>query len=81
MSALAMFEIVIVAFLVNDKDKKNRFFKKSFLVVNISLNTVFEISFLTLSNANIKFWNLQFFFQIYTMAKVLLITYWIKVIN
>ena len=40
---------MIVIFLVNNKNKKVKFFKKIFLLVNISLNMIFEIFFLILS--------------------------------
>lgn len=54
-SALAMSGIVIATFLIYDKDKKNRFFKKSYLLANISVNIILKIILSNLSNRNIKF--------------------------
>ena len=54
-STLAIFNIVISIFLIIDKDEKVRFFKKIFLLANISLDMVCKISFLIFNNINIKF--------------------------
>lgn len=48
-------EEVITTLLVINKANQERFFEKIFLVVNVSLEVVFGIFFLTLSNANIDF--------------------------
>ena len=47
--------IIVSIFSVLDKDSKERFFKKSFLLANVKLDIVFEILFLIMSNANINF--------------------------
>ena len=47
--------MVVVAFLIIDQDDKIKFFEDSFLVENISLDVVFGIICLTLSNANVNF--------------------------
>lgn len=52
---LDTFGIVIAAFLINDKDGKINFFEKTFLLANISLDEIFEMLFLTLSNADVRF--------------------------
>lgn len=78
-SALPMFEKVIAAFSVNDKEEKDRFFKKTFLLANICLDVVFVIFFLTLSNADIKFMERQLLQQTYITAEALLTTGWVKV--
>lgn len=54
-SALAIFGIVIAAFLINNKDGKGRFFEKTFLLANISLDVIFGMLFLILNNTNIRF--------------------------
>ena len=44
-----------MAFLFIDQVNQVRFFKKTFLVANMSLEIVFEILFHTLSSANVNF--------------------------
>ena len=52
--------IVISTFFILDKDGKERFFEKSFLLPHIKLDVVLGMPFFTMSNANIDFqaWNL-----------------------
>ena len=52
---LATFDIAIAAFLINDKDGIVRFFEKTFLLANISLDVIFEMLFLTLKNTDVRF--------------------------
>lgn len=47
--------MIIKALLVNEKGGKMRFFEKTFLLANTSLNIVFRIFFVILSNTNIQF--------------------------
>lgn len=51
-SALAIFDMVMPAFLINEKVK---FFEKMFLLANIISNVFFEMLFLILNNANVRF--------------------------
>ena len=53
--------IIVFPFSILDKDNKESFFKESFLLTDVNLNIVFEMFFLTMSNADIDFqaWNLQ----------------------
>ena len=46
---------MVVAFSVTDKANRVRFFEETFLVANVSPEVVLEISFLTLSSADIDF--------------------------
>ena len=46
--------VVFIFFLFNKNDKV-QFLKKKLLLVNVSLDIIFEIFFLTMSNANINF--------------------------
>ena len=48
-----MFEIVLASFQVKDKLKKTRFFQKTFLLADFSVEMVLKIMFLIFSNANI----------------------------
>ena len=58
---LDTYGMVVAAFSVVDKINGVRFFEKTFLVANVSLEVVFEMLFLILSGANIDFldWELQ----------------------
>lgn len=47
-SKLKTFRIVIASFLMNNKDKKSRFFKESFILVDSSINIAFKILFFIL---------------------------------
>lgn len=47
--------------MLNDKDKKVRFFEETFLLVNISLELILGMPFLTLSTTDVKFSKRQLF--------------------
>ena len=47
--------MIVFTFFILDKDNKERFLEKSFLLANVKLNIVFEMLFLTISNINIDF--------------------------
>lgn len=72
---MAIFDIVIIAFLVNNKDKMIRFFEKTFLLANISLDIVLGMLFFTFNNANIMFLERQLLCLTYFVVKALLISY------
>lgn len=42
-------------FLVDDKNKKSYFFEKTYIFANKSINVIFEIFFLILSNIEVNF--------------------------
>ncbi len=46
---------MIFIFSMLDEDNRERFFEKSFLLVDVKPDIVLEISFLTMHNANIDF--------------------------
>ena len=50
-----MFEIIIINFLLQDIIGKVKLFKKTFLLINISINIIMEISFFIFLNINIQF--------------------------
>ncbi len=60
-TTLKIYGIVVSIFSISDKDNRERFIKESFLLADMKPNVVLEMSFLTMSNANINFqaWNLQ----------------------
>lgn len=49
-----MFGIILASFQVDDKLRKSRFFQKTFLIANISVEMVLGILFLIYNNANIS---------------------------
>ena len=52
---LNSYEIVVIAFLVTDKAIGIRYFEKTFLIPNFSLEIVLGMLFLILSSVNINF--------------------------
>ena len=56
-----IYGIVVAAFSMINKANQIRFFEKTFLIADVSLEVVFEISFFTLSDADIDFldWKLR----------------------
>ncbi len=47
--------MIVSIFSVLDKNDRERFFKKSYLLTDIKLDIVFEMLFLIMSNANVDF--------------------------
>lgn len=47
--------MIVAAFLVTDQAKKVKFFKKTFLVANVSSDIVFRMLFFILNGANVDF--------------------------
>ena len=47
--------MVVAAFSVMDKANQGKFFEKTFLVANVSLEVVLGMSFLTVSGADVDF--------------------------
>ena len=60
-NTLDTYRMVVATFSVTDKANQVRFFEKTFLVANISLEVVLGILFLTLNSADVDFldWELQ----------------------
>ena len=54
-TTLETYGMVVSTFSVLDKDGRERFFKESFLLADISPDVVLGITFLTMSNADIDF--------------------------
>ena len=52
-STLEMFKMVLASFQVEDKLRRPRFFQKTFLLADFSVEVVLGMPFLTFSNANI----------------------------
>ena len=47
--------MIVSIFFLLDKDKRDRFFEKSFLLANINSDVVLEMLFLTMTNADVDF--------------------------
>lgn len=73
--------MVIVAFSINNKEKKVRFFEIIFLLANISSDMVLGMFFLTLSNTDVRFLKWQLLWQTFITVKALPTARWIEVIN
>ena len=60
-TTLEIYKIVVFTFFMLDKDNKERFLEKNFLLADIKPKIVFEMLFLTTNNADIDFqaWNLE----------------------
>ncbi len=66
--------MIVSTFVVLDKDGRETFFKKSFLLADVKPNIVLRISFLIMSNTDIDFQAQDLQWKSYTTGKVLLTT-------
>ena len=80
-SHLDSFGIVIANCLVKNKFEMAQFFQKTFLLANISLVLILGMLFLTISKANMRFAEWKLVWRTYTVAKFLLITRKVKIID
>lgn len=77
-SKLNIFGIIIVFFLIKDKERRSHFFEKTFLLANISIDIALDIHFFILSNIEIDIVNCYIHWKLYTIVKVFLTTRQIK---
>ena len=63
---LDIIEMVFVAFSMTDKANQVRFFEKTFLMANVSLEVVFGMLFFTLSGADVNFLSWELWWRTYT---------------
>ena len=54
-TTLKTYEIVVFIFSILDKDSRERFFKKNFLLADVKPDIMLKMLFLTMSNADIDF--------------------------
>ena len=73
--------MVLANFQMEDKLGRARFFQKTFLLADISVEVVLEMPFLTLSNADIQFPEKELTWRSYTTAKALPTTKWVELID
>lgn len=73
--AIETYNMVLTRFLLQDNLEKIQFYKRTFLLTNISIEVVLKISFLFLNNIDIKFGKLKkLIWRSYTIVKALLTT-------
>ena len=73
-TTLDTYGMVMAAFSITDKANWVRFFKETFLVVNVSPEVVLGMLFLTLSGANVDFLDRNLWWRTYTTKEALLTT-------
>ena len=73
--------MVVAAFWVTDQANRVRFFEEIFLVANISLDMVFGIFFLTLSNVDIDFPKKELWWRLYTIEEAFSITKQVELVG
>ena len=78
---LETYEMVVAAFLVEDKANQIRFFEEIFLVANVSPKVVFRMSFLTLRGADIDFLGRELRWRTYSTKKAFPTTRRIKLVG
>ena len=75
------YKMVIAAFSMTDQANRIRFFEKTFLMVNINLDVVLKIPFLTLNDANIDFSKKKLQWKSYIIEKAFFTTKWVKLVE
>lgn len=78
---LKTFEMVITSFLIIEKVRKSRFFIKTFLFIDISMDVALGMLFFTLSNVEINFMDWELNWKLYIIVEVLATTKEIKLIK
>ncbi len=54
-TTLETYRMVVSTFSISDKDSRERFFEKSFLLADVKPDIVLKMLFLTMSNADVDF--------------------------
>ena len=70
-TTLETYGMVVSTFSVSDKDGKERFFEKSFLLADVKLDIVFGMPFLTMSNTDVDFQAEDLQWRSYTIGDIL----------
>ena len=73
--------MVVVAFLIENKTNRVRFFEETFLMANISPEVVFGILFLTLSSVDVDFSGRKLRWRTYTTEEVISITRRVELVD
>lgn len=80
-SIFSIFGIVLASFQIENKFERARFFHKTFLLTDISIEVVLGMLFWTLSNVNIQFAKRKLTKSFYTIAKALPTIIRVELIN
>ena len=75
------YEMVVAVFSMTNQANKVRFFEKTFLVANVSLDVVFKMSFLILNDADVDFLKKKLWWSTYTIEEVFLTTTRVKLVG
>ncbi len=73
--------MIVSIFSVSDKDGRERFFEKSFLLANDKLDLVLGMPFLIMSNADVDFQARDLQWRSYTTGEVLVTTRQVELIG
>lgn len=71
---LDIFSRILASFIIEDKKKRSDFFEKTFLLADIGMDIILEISFFISSNVEIDLAGCHMYWKIYTIAEILLTT-------
>ena len=80
-TTLETYRMVISTFFISDKNSRERFFEKNFLLAEVKPEIVLGIPFLTMSNADVVFQARDFQWKSYTTGDVLPTTRQVKLIG
>ena len=75
------YKMIVSTFSMSDKDNRERFFEKSFLLANVKPEIVFGMPFLTMSNADIDFQARNLQWRSYTTRDILSTTRQVELIG
>ncbi len=73
--------MVVSIFFVADKECRERFFEKNFLLTDIKPDIVLGMSFLTMSNDDVNFQAQNFQWRSYTIGDIILTTRYVQLIE
>lgn len=76
-----IFEMVITSLSIDDKADRPQFFWKSFLWANISMDIMFGIFFVSLSNVEIIFLEQKLNWRLYTTIEAIPIIKWVELVE
>ncbi len=80
-TTLETYRMVVSIFSVLDKDSRERFFKESFLLVDVKLDIVLGIPFLTMSNTDVDFQAWDWQWKSYTIGDIFSTTKQVELIR
>ncbi len=80
--SLETYDIASASFSLQDNLRRVRFFEETFLLADTSMEVVLEMPFLSFSNTDVKFMELEkLTWRSYTTANILPTTIWVELID